>query len=145
MNRAPFMPPLNSRWRLTQDVIMPDSFFYRIDNESALGLPSAWSWLSAENRTREEGNKWVEDYQAYLRSLWPDGVVIPAGTVVSFNRYHASNSGDMQMTLHFIISPDPRLTPRKRGGKGKGRMRFYLNLDEFNSLGELEDASDVHD
>jgi hypothetical protein len=63
-------------------------------------------------------------------------------SVVSFNRYHASTWGDVQMTLQFITSPDPMLTPKKQGGKGKGHMRFYVDLDELNSLGELEYVHD---
>jgi hypothetical protein len=145
MIKTPFMPPLNSKWRLTNDVRMPDNFFTRQDHQVTFGIMGAWDWLKSVNRDKEPGKDWIPDYQAYEKTVWPDGLTIPAGTVISFNRYHASNSGWVQITLQFIASPDPRLTPKKRGGKGKGPMRFYVKLDEFNMLGELEEASDVCD
>ena len=107
------MPPLNSLWVFTEDWPLPSGMVTRYGNEELFKTNLG---------------------QAQLNEMGP---VIPAGTVVSFNRYHASNSGDVQMTLQFYRSPNPYMTPKKRGGKGKGPMRFYLNLEEFNSLGEM--------
>jgi hypothetical protein len=130
MIRIPFMPPLNSWWRLTGDVNLPRRFVDAYDNNDLMdhvhGLPGYHGYTGTDN------------YYTWRRTQLPDQFLIPAGTVISFNRYHASNSGDVTMTLQFIASPDALLTPKKRGGKGKGPMRFYVNLDEFNLLGELE-------
>ena len=145
MNRTPFMPPLNSKWRLTRDVELPTSFLKRYANQDLVdhryALKTVHQWLDEPgNRTTDQ--EWIKNWHAFDATQRPETFLIPAGTVVSFNRYHASNSGDVQMTLQFIASPDLMLTPKKQGGKGKGHMRFYVNLDEFNSLGELEYVHD---
>jgi hypothetical protein len=138
--RIPFMPPLNSLWVFKHDLVMPHSIISRYGNdmfEACYGLKNLHVWLDETGKRNDPD--WVPQWHAFnATQLAALNAVIPAGTVVSFNRYHASNSGDVQMTLQFYRSPDPRLTPKKRGGKGKGPMRFYVNLDEFNSLGEME-------
>lgn len=144
--RIPFMPPLNSFWRFKSDFALLD-IADRYGNGDTFQCELSqwpefkdfdwskgqWEWTPAKH---EAYDKWKEEQLARY------GGCIPAGTVVSFNRYHASNSGDVQMTLQFYSSPNPFLTPKKRGGKGKGPMRFYINLDQFNLLGEME-AVDV--
>lgn len=138
--RTPFMPPLNSLWMLTRDVPVTEALLNRYDNDTlqqSAGLVSLNDWLNREGNRNSEGwvPRWHEFNKEQLERLAP---TLPAGTIISFNRYHASNSGDVAITLQFYRSPDPRFTPKKRGGKGKGAMRFYVNLDEFNSLGEME-------
>lgn len=135
------MPPLNSMWVFTQDFPLTNEIIKRYQNdvfEESFGLTNLHVWI-AEVGNPQFGDKWPPEWHkmrdAEITEL---NAVIPAGTVVSFNRYHASNSGDVQMTLQFYRSPDLRLTPKKRGGTGRGPMRFYLNLAEFNSLGDME-------
>jgi hypothetical protein len=141
-NKTPFMPPLNSWWRLVNEVKFPFvGITYGNDEflDNMFGTLRPHEWLNANPGMRDDnGSIWVPLYHQYLADKRPPELVIPAGTVFSFNRYHASNSGAVNMTLQFIASPDPFLTPKKRGGKGKGAMRFYVNLDQFNSLGEMQ-------
>ena len=138
------MPPLNSLWVFTQDWAVPALCLTRYGNDTlkeSFGAPDLHKWL--EGRADRDSGKWVEHWHAFNNAeVAKINPIIPAGTVVSFNRYHASNSGDVEMTLQFHSSPAKHLTPKKRKGTGKGHMRFYLNLDEFNSLGEMEPFTD---
>jgi len=136
------MPPLNSRWRLLNDWALPNDLRDDYCNRDMFGTGTR-DWQKAHNLVGQYPTDWLDRYLAWVATK--DHIIVPAGTVFQFNRYHASNSGGVQITLQFIVSPDPALTPRKRGGKGRGFMRLYLQLENFNSLGEMEDASDVTD
>jgi hypothetical protein len=139
-----FLPPLDSVWRLKADFQLTKSFVQTYDNEEFVGnldVNTRFStWPTYANHTgqwvwtdelRAEHDKWITDQIT-------DKAVIPVDSVVVFDRYHVSHSGENQITLRLLGSPDPRLRNKKNGGTGKGKMRFYVHLDDLNTFPELE-------
>ena len=147
-----FAPPLDTMWRFLDDWTSPPAFMERRDNfetlhgEKGYMIPE-WKKATGDNTDGESQgpNGWVarmnawQDEQRRLRGV-PQFV---AGTIVVFDRYHISHSGDHAITLRVLISPEPLLTPRKQGGKMKGAGRIYLKVDELNTFPELEEVNDL--
>jgi hypothetical protein len=140
-----WLPPLGSRWELTEDWTLPRSAVTRYDNMDFVknfGLLSFAEWPEYVNNRgnwlwddtkRARYDEWQEEMQLKARAIFP------AGTSIQFNRYHVSNSGEDLITMEIVRSPDKRLMIKKRGGTGKGKMRFYTSLAELNTFPELKE------
>lgn len=140
------IPPLDSQWRLKADWQVPMSFLDRYDNEEMrknFGInihPYDWpeypdprptyGWW--DDAKRERFNEWKEE------QIKANPALMPAGTVIVFDRYHASHSGDHAITVRVLTSPNLLITPKKMGGKGKGKMRCYFHIEELNTMPEVE-------
>ena len=145
-----FVPPLDTAWRFTKDWAAPQSFLDRHDNQETLkgttfmkqwaayckieqypgyNTPGYADWLKNFNAWREE----QEQARGFPQFL--------SGTVVVFDRYHVSHSGDHAITLRVLASPDPLLTPKKLKGKMTGAGRIYLKIDELNTFPPMEQAT----
>ena len=128
---TPFLPPLDSMWRLTQD-----------SASLTETVNSYYNWDFGRMLRAQEDRGKNEDYAAFLdRTVRKPGAapdVLPAGTVIVFDRYHVSRSGEDQITIRIFASPNLNITPRKQGGKGKGKMQVYLSLADINGLGPLD-------
>lgn len=149
------IPPLDSQWRLKDDWQVPLSFFDRYDNaeikknfgldyldahewpeykNSLSGNESyhAYSWWDQDPGRRERFAEWKKE------KVKDNPPMFPKGTVIVFDRYHASHSGDHAITVRVLTSPNLLITPKKMGGKGKGKMRCYFHINELNSMPEIE-------
>lgn len=137
MNK-PFLPPLDSLWELTEDWQVPVPFMTRYGNTEfaqCMGIDitlGAWpkygpgyTW---DDAARAEWIEWRNQRMA------EGDATIPAGSIFSMERYHVSRSGEDEVTLKMYRSPRLEISPKKRGGKGKGHMRFYVSLAEFNTF-----------
>lgn len=139
----PFMPPIDSWWRLTEDMHfdMLEVITYKSEDfyVSYFGGYGHVNWVEQTGETLT--GDWPTRYWAWENERTKDGVTLPKGTVLQFDRYHVSRSGEDQITLMVIKSPNEKINPKKMGGKAKGKMRFYLSLKVFNRLGEMEQVN----
>lgn len=144
---TPRMLPIDSMWRLTTDVPLRGavvSNYYNDELEKNLGIDlsvDAWGerptsapygWWDEDPMRRDRYAKWQQD------TLLAADIKFPAGTIIRIERYHVSRSGEDQITIMLMVSPDPRLCPKKMGGRMKGKGRVYLWLEDFNNLGPVE-------
>ena len=140
-----FLPPLDSMWETTGDWRVVRSFTGRYGNgEFMLNMGLAASASDWPHRDLAKGWNWDDqmraDYSAWVdEQLNSPQAIIPAGSIFSMERYHVSRSGEDEVTLKMYRSPRLEICPRKRGGKGKGMMRFYVSLAEFNTFPELQE------
>jgi hypothetical protein len=134
--RKPFLPPLGSRWRLP---------FAHPLSPSILNVYSGQDFRM--NIRQVHGVVQPPDvvypaFQGLATVPNPALDFLPADTIIQFNRYHVSNSGENEITLEVLFSPNPWLIPRNRGGKGKGKMRFYVRLEDLNEFPEMEPVNE---
>lgn len=150
------IPPLDSQWRLLGDWPVPLTFLNRYDNvemkknfgveidnldwpeyRNGLGPNEtyhAYGWRQADPTRYDRCREWQQEQ---LRNM-DSPPCLPKGTVIVFDRYHASHSGDHAITVRVLTSPNLLITPKKMGGKGKGKMRCYFHISELNSMPEVE-------
>jgi hypothetical protein len=142
-----FLPPLDSQWRLAEDWASSDRFKNDSDNEETLWSQPKYNFDAFTKATGIStvgaGSTWVEAYHEWRKSEREargfDGN-LPSGTVLQIERYHVSRSGENQITVKVVASPSQFLTPKKLKGQMRGAGRLYFNLDDFNTLPELEEA-----
>lgn len=144
---TPCMPALDSMWRLTRDMPLRGAMvtsYHNAELRANLGVDvsvSAWGerpdgsnydWREKDPTRRDRYKAWQN------QTLAAANAVFPAGTIIRIERYHVSRSGEDQTTIMLMTSPDPRLCPKKMGGRMKGKGRVYLWLEDFNNLGPVE-------
>ncbi|MET0375932.1 MAG: hypothetical protein ABW128_16960 [Rhizorhabdus sp.] len=145
-----FAPPLDTIWRLLDLWDPPESFMDRADNDETLYGEKGYYFKEFEAET---GMKvigvppltlWVPHFKQWTadRRLKRGLPQFKTGTVITFDRYHISHSGDHAITLRVLASPDPLLTPRKQGGKMRGAGRLYFKVEELNTLPDMEQVHD---
>jgi hypothetical protein len=143
------MPPIDSMWRLTADVPLRAGMLGGYHNEElrtnlgASARTADWSeYETVPGKPYAVSGFWDAPGRRDRFKAWEaeqfKGLVLAKGTVLRFERYHVSRSGEEQITLMILVSPDQRINPKKMGGKAKGKGRVYLWVEDFNNLGELE-------
>lgn len=150
---TPMLLPIDSMWRLTTDVPLRGamvSSYYNAELRDNFGVKlevSDWGerpdgvgygWWDEDPLRRDRYAKWQDDQLAAAN------IVFPKGTIIRMERYHVSRSGEEQITIMLIISPDPRICPKKMGGRAKGKGRVYLWVVDYNALGPLEPVTDLN-
>lgn len=150
MIRNIFLPPLKSEWRLLNDVPVPPSLLGAYDELStSVGVvihPRGWpEWDDMLGWSKWKKPDEFDDarvrYHEWAKSA-ADGLFFPKGTVFAFDRYHVSSSGNEQITLRLVYSPDPRFATKKAGGTLKGKGLLYFTLADVNTLGDMDEVSD---
>jgi hypothetical protein len=149
-----FLPPLDSRWRLVHDWTPSEAFFADFDNKETLWGTEKYgdyNRFTEETGISTDGDAGGPDGWVAKMQLWEKQKriergfygTIPAGTIIQIERYHVSRSGENQITIKVLLSPSKFLTPKKQKGVMRGAGRLYFRLDDFNTLPELEEFTDV--
>jgi hypothetical protein len=117
-----FVPPLDTRLRLTRDWHIPNLGGYGAGDEVMTLLRGMEKFNIAQGYDKDEYGKWLE-------KLWERKTeVFARGTVFDVKRYHIGQSGQ-KISLKFVSSPDmPKLAKKS----------LYVTVDQFNSLREAE-------
>lgn len=148
-----FLAPLDSRWRLVHDWTPSQMFLNDHDNQETMTGDTFSSFYQRYNKGDPNPGHGKPDYEDWNRrfdaarkesiaSYGFDGVM-PKGTIIQIERYHVSRSGENQITIKVLLSPSKFLTPKKQKGVMRGAGRLYFRLDDFNTLPELEEFTDV--
>lgn len=142
-----FAPPLDTAWRLTADWTAPKALVDRYGNdEFVFNITGDLTIPAWEKETGDVTNgPWTTRFHEWKASkeLAADPIRLPKGTVIVFDRYHISHSGDHAITCRVLASPELRFVNKKNGGKGKGKMRFYLHVEELNTFPPVEQVDDI--
>lgn len=150
-----FLPPLDSQWRFGADWTPTGEFLSSSYNEETLwgwsgrysGSIEAWKKATGDN-TNDDAHApggWLDrlrTWEAKFKEEYGTPEFV-AGTIFQMERYHISRSGEDQITVKVLLSPDKRLTPKKQGGIMRGAGRLYFSLAQFNTLPDLEQVHDL--
>jgi len=138
-----FLPPLDSVWRFTYNWTPPERFLKLYDNrETLFGYKSLIeAWEKATGDKTAPGEERVKRFHAWEDAhVKADPPQFLVGTVIRFERYHVSRSGEDCITIMMVAAPDERINPKKNGGKMKGKGRLYLTLAGLNTLPVMEEV-----
>ena len=120
-----FIPPLKSKVRLLTDAVVP------VMHESR-----NFTILKALGKTRAK--------DSWTIARWDDppkfsDVPLPAGTVLSIDRYYIRNGSEEfdSLTFRIVSSPEPKLM--------KPKHRFWLKLADVNNLDATFEAEEKAD
>lgn len=147
----PFAPPLDSQWRLTLDWTPSAAFMDNRENSKTLfddDFSTRWREFNKikphPGHTSPGYEQWSKDYDDYCKTKRASRSTpkFEAGTVIVFDRYHVSHSGDHAITIRILAAPDPLLHPKKLKGLMKGPGRLYLKVSDLNSLPPLEQVTE---
>jgi hypothetical protein len=151
--RSFFLPPLNSRWRFAADWAPPQRFLDYPDNAATIHAETAANYVLWQRATGLRTSHfdahgpggWLEQSKNWAAAKRRERGTpeFLRGTVLQIERYHVSRSGEDQITVKVLAAPDLRLSPKKHGGKMVGTARLYMRLEDFNTLPEMEDVTDV--
>lgn len=152
MPRKIFLPPLDSWIRLGADWPASSHFLNYFDNELTLygeNHSKAWDRFKKIDppppHMSPAWDAWYARFGAYREASKAARTLaaIPKGTIFQIERYHVSRSGENQITVKMVASPNMQLHPEKQGGKLAGPGRLYFRLEEFNTLPEIEEITNA--
>ncbi len=131
------LPPLDSEWKLMKDVPMSADFFaYKNSYLSNIFRTELTDWPGYATAKTGPGFDWAPYHEWRKKQI--ESHVLPAGTLIVFDRYHISHSGEDEITIRILSCPDARISPKKAGGLGKGPSRVYIGLATLNTFGDME-------
>lgn len=137
------IPSLDSEWLTLSDWTVAPEILGRYSNEAfAAGAGYRLTindWRKDTGDSTGDGQAWVARFHEWKNEQLKRQLIVPVRTRIKINRMHFGQSDD-RASIQFIGSDNPFLTPRKHGGKGKGKLILMLTLAEFNSLPEMEAA-----
>lgn len=134
-----WFPKRHNWYRLTADWAIPPTVRHHHDNMQTL-TGRTWSqhWTDFDEKKVPISSQ-VQDFSDYVVfDLPPRAVpVLVKGTVFELERLYGDTE---RATLRILASPEPRLNPRKHGGKMAGAGRLYMSFDDFLTFPEVEDV-----